>query len=195
MTFYTALCLSPQVIEIPSQKRVESIFSGLITKIPGLKRRPVEKPPGLNEKVRGLKRRLSTLEDLWTTENEDPWTKTWDWISMHVGSVSSNDRHSFMLGSVTQTLSRIRTLTWTPQQISRMHDNEKKPLYSRRVLGIKYGTFRPLVFTTTGVMGKKCLRYHKLILSWVPASWKGSNMPKLCHGSEAELIKRSSAWH
>ena len=76
MTFYTALCLSPQVIEIPSQKRVESIFSGLITKIPGLKRRPVEKPPGLNEKVRGLKRRLSTLEDLWTTENEDPWTKT-----------------------------------------------------------------------------------------------------------------------
>ena len=47
-----------------------------------------------------------------------------------------------------------------PQQIYRMHENEKKRLYSRRVLDIGHGTFTPLVFTTTGGMGKECLRYH-----------------------------------
>ena len=47
-----------------------------------------------------------------------------------------------------------------PQQIYRSHENEKKHLYSRRVLDIEHGTFTPLVFTTTGGMGKKCLMYH-----------------------------------
>ena len=47
-----------------------------------------------------------------------------------------------------------------PQKIYRMHENEKKRLYSRRVLDIGHGPFTPLVFTTTGGMGKECLRYH-----------------------------------
>ena len=47
-----------------------------------------------------------------------------------------------------------------PQQIYRPHENEKKRLYSRRVLDIEHGTFTPLVFTTTGGMGNECLRYH-----------------------------------
>ena len=47
-----------------------------------------------------------------------------------------------------------------PQQIYRRHENEKKRLYSKRVLDIEHGTFTPLVFTTTGDMGKECLRYH-----------------------------------
>ena len=47
-----------------------------------------------------------------------------------------------------------------PQQIYRSHENEKKHLYSRRVLDIEHGTFTPLVFTTTGGMGKKCFMYH-----------------------------------
>ena len=46
------------------------------------------------------------------------------------------------------------------QQIYRIHENEKKCLYSRRVLDIKHGAFTPLVFTTTGGMGKECLMYH-----------------------------------
>ena len=46
-----------------------------------------------------------------------------------------------------------------PQQIYRIHENEKKRLYSRRVLDIEHGTFTPLVFTTGG-MGKECLMYH-----------------------------------
>ena len=47
-----------------------------------------------------------------------------------------------------------------PQQIYRTHENEKKRLYSRRVLNIEHGTFTPLVFTTTYGMGKECLRNH-----------------------------------
>ena len=35
-----------------------------------------------------------------------------------------------------------------PQQIYRIYDNEKKRLYSRRVLDIEHGTFTPLVFNT-----------------------------------------------
>ena len=49
-----------------------------------------------------------------------------------------------------------------PQQIYRIHENEKKRLYSKRVLdiNIEHGTFTYLVFTTTGGMGKECLMYH-----------------------------------
>ena len=54
-----------------------------------------------------------------------------------------------------------------PQQIYRMHENEKKCLYSRRVLDIEHGTFTPLVFTTTGGMGKECLRYHSRLVELI----------------------------
>ena len=47
-----------------------------------------------------------------------------------------------------------------PQQIYRMHENKKKRLYSTRVLDIEYGTFTPLVFSTTAGMGKECMRNH-----------------------------------
>ena len=47
-----------------------------------------------------------------------------------------------------------------PQQIYRIHENNKKRLYSRRVLDVEHGSFTPLVFTSTGGMGKECMRYH-----------------------------------
>ena len=47
-----------------------------------------------------------------------------------------------------------------PQQIYRIHENEKRHIYSRRVLDIEHGTFTPLVFATTGGKGKECLMYH-----------------------------------
>ena len=47
-----------------------------------------------------------------------------------------------------------------PQQIYRIHENEKKRLYSKRVLDIEHGTFTPLVFTTTDGVGKEYLMYH-----------------------------------
>ena len=46
-----------------------------------------------------------------------------------------------------------------PQQIYRLHENEKKRQYSSRVLDIEHGTFTPLIFTTGG-MGKEYLNYH-----------------------------------
>ena len=46
------------------------------------------------------------------------------------------------------------------QQIYRIHENDKKRLYSRRVLDVEQGSFTPLVFTTTGGMGRECQRYH-----------------------------------
>ena len=49
------------------------------------------------------------------------------------------------------------------QQIYRIHENEKKRLYSKRVLDIEHGTLTPLVFATTGGMGKECLMYHSLL--------------------------------
>ena len=36
----------------------------------------------------------------------------------------------------------------------------KKRLHLRRVVDIEHGTFRPLVFTTTGGMGKEFLMYN-----------------------------------
>ena len=47
-----------------------------------------------------------------------------------------------------------------PRQIYRIHENEKKRLYSRKVLDIEQGKFTALVFATTGGMGKECLMYH-----------------------------------
>ena len=44
------------------------------------------------------------------------------------------------------------------RQVYKIHENEKKRLYARRVLDIEQGTFTALVFTTTGGMGKECVR-------------------------------------
>ena len=164
-------------------------LSGLITKIPRLKRRPMDwqEAPCTKRKVQGTK---AKTKDTRRPVDYDAW------LDIHARGFYELQRSAFLY---------VRVCHPDAESYKDLHLNaatdfsyawqREKPLYSRRVLGIKYGTFRPLVFTTTGVMGKKCLRYHKLILSWVPPSWKGSNMLKLCHGSEAELIKRSSAWH
>ena len=47
----------------------------------------------------------------------------------------------------------------TPEQIYKLHENDKKCLYSSRVLEVEQDTFRLLVFTTTGGMSDEC-RYH-----------------------------------
>ena len=41
------------------------------------------------------------------------------------------------------------------------HEQEKKRQYNRRVMQVEQGSFTPLIFTTTGVMGFECARYHK----------------------------------
>ena len=54
-----------------------------------------------------------------------------------------------------------------PQQLYRMHENEKKCPYSSSVFEIEHGTFAPLVFTTTGGMDQECLRYHSRLAGLV----------------------------
>ena len=63
------------------------------------------------------------------------------------------------------------------QQIYRIHENEKKRLYSKRTLHIEHGTFTPLVFTTTGGMGKECLMYHSRLAQLI-AIKKGEQYAK-----------------
>ena len=48
----------------------------------------------------------------------------------------------------------------TPEQVYRLNENEKKRMYKRRVLEVEEASFMPLVFTTTGGMGRECLTYH-----------------------------------
>ena len=77
-----------------------------------------------------------------------------------------------------------------PQQIYRIHENEEKRLYSRRVLEIEHGTFTPLVFTTAGGMGlKECLIYHSRLAQLI-AIKRGA----LCqnHLMDHAIIKRGA---
>ena len=64
-----------------------------------------------------------------------------------------------------------------PQQIYRLHENEKKRQYSSRVLDIEHRTFTPLIFTTTGGMGKECLNYHSRLAELI-AIKKGEDYAK-----------------
>ena len=50
---------------------------------------------------------------------------------------------------------------FTPQQIYRQHENEKKRKYASGVMAVKQATFTTLVFTTTGDMAPECQIYHK----------------------------------
>ncbi|PFX16729.1 Uncharacterized protein K02A2.6 [Stylophora pistillata] len=56
-----------------------------------------------------------------------------------------------------------------PQQIYRIHENDKKRLYLRRVLDVEHGSFTPLVSTTTGGMGMECIRYHSRLAELIAA--------------------------
>ena len=48
----------------------------------------------------------------------------------------------------------------TLKNLYKQQENEKKRKYASRILEVEQGTFTPLVFSTTGGMGKECARYH-----------------------------------
>ena len=48
----------------------------------------------------------------------------------------------------------------TTEHIYKLHENDKKRLYSSRVLEEERGTFTPLVLTTSGDMSDECQRYN-----------------------------------
>ena len=52
------------------------------------------------------------------------------------------------------------------QQISailKKHEQEKKRQYNKRVMEVEHGSLTPLVFTTSGVMGYECEKFHKTL--------------------------------
>ena len=49
---------------------------------------------------------------------------------------------------------------FSPQQIYRKHETEKKRKYAERILQIEQGTFSPLIFTTAGGMAPECQMFH-----------------------------------
>jgi len=57
------------------------------------------------------------------------------------------------------------------KQMYKQHENDKRRLYTQRVMDMEQGTFTPLVFTTTGLgsMGEECKRYHNRLAELVAA--------------------------
>ena len=67
------------------------------------------------------------------------------------------------------------------KQVYKHHENDKKRLYTQRVMDVEQGTFTPLVFTTTGGMGEECKRYHNRLAELIAAK-KERSMPTLSLG-------------
>ncbi len=51
----------------------------------------------------------------------------------------------------------------TVKSVLRKHEMKKKRNYNKRIMEVEHGTFTPLVFTTTGVMGRECAVFHKTL--------------------------------
>ena len=51
----------------------------------------------------------------------------------------------------------------TTERVLEKQEREKKRQYNNRIMNIEHGTFTPLVFSVTGVMGKECSVFHKHI--------------------------------
>ena len=49
------------------------------------------------------------------------------------------------------------------KSVLRSHENKKKLKYNRRIMEVEHGTFTPLIFTVTGVMGHECSIFHKAL--------------------------------
>ena len=47
------------------------------------------------------------------------------------------------------------------------HEDEKKRTYNRRVIEVEKATFTPLVFSTSGGMGKEAVAFHKRLATLI----------------------------
>jgi hypothetical protein len=50
-----------------------------------------------------------------------------------------------------------------PSVVYRLHENEKKRKYNRRIIEIEQGHFTPLILSTSGGMGPECAIFVKLL--------------------------------
>ena len=63
------------------------------------------------------------------------------------------------------------------KQIYKQRENDKRRLYTQRVMDVEQGTFTLLVFTTTGGIGEECKRYHDRLAELVAAKKGEINAP------------------
>ena len=71
-------------------------------------------------------------------------------------------QNAFFDVRITNTNCQSQTKTPTMKTLEK-HEREKKRHYNHRIMNIEHGTFTPLVFSVTGVMGKECSMFHKHI--------------------------------
>ena len=57
----------------------------------------------------------------------------------------------------------------TPNQVYKLHEDEKKRKYASRILEVEQGTFTPLVFTTIGEMSDEYQRHHSRLAELISA--------------------------
>ena len=84
----------------------------------------------------------------------DSQVKTLDQTSEQEGSGVQDRMHTLTLESPTPVNND------TMKTFER-HEREKKRHYNHRIMNIEHGTFTPLVFSVTGVMGKEYSMFHK----------------------------------
>ena len=51
--------------------------------------------------------------------------------------------------------------------VYKRHESEKKMAYDERILEVERATFTPLIFSTTGGMGREAVTYHKRLASLI----------------------------
>ena len=99
---------------------------------------------------------------------------TCGWISVRARGSRAREQSAFFVVRVCHP-SADSYKNLTPKQIYKLHENDKKRLYSSRALEVERGTFTTLVFTTTGGMSDECQLYHSrlaelLQVTLLPAS-------------------------
>ena len=67
------------------------------------------------------------------------------------------------------------------EAIYESNENQKKRFYNDRVLHVEKASFTPLVFTTTGGMGKECTQFNKRLAEMITEKTKEKYSKVMCH--------------
>ena len=74
--------------------------------------------------------------------------------------VSRDGQNAFFDVRITNTNSVSQNNVKTEEVLLRF-EKEMKQEYNRRIMNVEHGTFTPLVFSVSGVLGKECYMFHK----------------------------------
>ena len=80
--------------------------------------------------------------------------------TLGLGVYLSDGQNAFFDLRITNTNSPSQHNVKTEKVLLR-HEKEKKREYDRGIMNIQDGDFTPLIFSVSGVLGKKCSMFHK----------------------------------